>query len=162
MITNCVVAPSYALRQPRTMLTTDELLARLEQKKIRNVDIARALGLPDSRVPEIRKKTRKLSLDEGARLAQVFALEQTPPASSLPPSIARLVVRYIATELRAAQDEARLEEIAEDVRAFSAFVADPNIRSSVAAAETFFQAMRLRRPRPEEEARSGTDPARAD
>jgi hypothetical protein len=144
------------------MLTTDELLARLEQKKIRNIDIARALGLPDSRVPEIRTKRRRLTLDEGAKLAQAFALEQTPPAHPIPPSIARLVVRYIATELRADQDEAKLEEIAEDVRAFSAFVADPNIRSSIQAAETFFQAMRLRRLQPEEAAPPGTDPARAD
>jgi hypothetical protein len=151
----------YALRQPEAVLTTDELLARLEQKKIRNVDIARALGLPDSRVPEIRTKRRKLTLDEGAKLVRAFALEQTPPATALPPSIARLVVRYIATELRAAEDEAKLEEIAEDVRAFSAFVADPSVRSSIQAAETFFQAMRLRRPHSEEEARSGSDPARA-
>jgi hypothetical protein len=45
--------------QRRNVLDTDELLARLEARGIRNVDIAKVLGLPDSRVPEIKRKERR-------------------------------------------------------------------------------------------------------
>lgn len=72
--TNSVVAPSYALRESTGVLDTDQLLARLDEKKVRNVDIAKALGLPDSRVPEIKKKERRLTLDEGAKLVRAFGL----------------------------------------------------------------------------------------
>jgi hypothetical protein len=140
------------------MLDTDQLLARLDEKKIRNVDIARALGLPDSRVPEIKRKDRKLTLDEGAKLVRAFELEPCRLAPPLPPSIVRLLVRHIALELEAPASEDRIEEIAGAVRAFSEFVSDPKHRSSVEAAEAFFQAMRLMRRLPEEEARQESDP----
>ena len=158
VITNCGVAPSYGLRQSGRVLNSTQLLARLEEKKVRNVDIARALGLPDSRIPEIKRKQRKLTLDEGARLVEAFGLEPSQLQVPLPHSIVRLVVRYIALELAAQPSEARIEEIATVVRAFSEFVSDPKHRSSVEAAEAFFEAMRLMRPPPAEEARQETDP----
>jgi hypothetical protein len=74
----------------------------------------------------------------------------------------RLLVRYIALELEAPASEDRLEAIAGAVRAFSEFVTDPKHRSSVEGAEAFFAAMRLMRPRPEEEAPQGSDPGLAD
>lgn len=140
------------------MLDTDQLLAMIEERGIRNVDIARALGLPDSRVPEIKQKKRALKLDEGVKLARAFGLEPNRPVAPLPPAVSRLVVRYIAQELGMSPDDRHLEELSADLRAFSEFVADPKVRRSLDAAESFFQAMRLRRPAAEREAERESDP----
>jgi hypothetical protein len=157
------VARPYALRHAFRMLDTDELLARLDEKKVRNIDIARALGLPDSRVPEIRRKERALKLDEGAKLVRAFELEPSPTGVSLQPAMIRLAIQYIALELGVPPEanQSQIEELTEDLRAFSEFVSDPKVRRSVDAAEGFFQAMRRRRPAASEEARPGTDPAPA-
>lgn len=162
--TERVVARPYVLRHSNRMLDTDELLARLDQKKIRNIDIARALGLPDSRVPEIRRKERALKLDEGAKLVRAFGLEPALTGVPLPPPILRLAIQYVALELGVPLEanQSQLEELTEDLRAFSEFAVDPNVRRSVDAAEGFFQAMRRRRPVPSEEAQPGTDPAPAE
>jgi sugar phosphate isomerase/epimerase len=151
------VAPRYDSAQRAGVLDTDELLHRLEDRGIRNVDIARVLGLPDSRIPEIRDKRRAIKLDEGAKLTRAFGLEPVHKADPLPASVVRLLVRYMAAELRADTTEEHLADLAEDVRAFAEFVADPKVRSSVEAAEAFFQAMRLRRPKAEAEGRSEND-----
>lgn len=156
--TNFVIEDRYVSVQLVGVLDTDELLSRLEARGVRNVDIARVLGLPDSRVPEIRTKRRALKLDEGAKLVRAFELEQDHRASPLQASVVRLLVQYIASELRADIDEPAIHELSEDVRAFAEFVADPKVRSSVEAAETFFRAMRLRRPESASKGRSETDP----
>ena len=145
------------------MFDTDELLARLKAKGVKNVEIARALDLPDSRVPEIKDKRRTLKLDEAVKLVRAFGLEQDQAALPLPPQVIRLLVRYVAMQIGAPleQDDPRLEELTADLRAFSAFVADPKVRRSIEAAEGFFEAMRLRRPIAEPEARQGTDPQNA-
>jgi hypothetical protein len=144
------------------MLDTDALLEKLDEKKIRNIDIARVLGLPDSRVPEIKQRTRALKLDEAARLVQAFELEPDRGATPLPPSVLRLVVQYVA--VRMGVPEGRIhglsDEVTEDLRAFSEFVSDPKVRRSIEAAEGFFRAMLLRRPDAESEAQPGTDPER--
>jgi hypothetical protein len=140
------------------MLDTDELLARLEEKRIRNIDIAKVLGLPDSRVPEIRRKDRALKLDEGAKLVRAFGLEPSQVVAPLPPPILRLVIQYVALELGATANPSQVEELTEDLRAFAEFVTDPKVRRSLDAADGFFQAMRRRRPSAAEEARPGTDP----
>ena len=141
------------------MLDTDELLARLEERGIRNVDIAKTLGLPDSRVPEIKRKERALKLDEAAKLVRAFELEQDRSASPLPDPVLRLVVQYVAVALGAQPERvrARLEELTEDLRAFSEFVSDPKVRRSIEMSEGFLRAMALRRPKPVSEAAPGTD-----
>jgi cytochrome P450 len=143
------------------MLDTDELLARLEERGIRNVDIARTLGLPDSRVPEIKRKERALKLDEGAKLVRAFGLEQEPRATPIPPQMIQLSVRYVAAMLGVPRErlEAQMGELTATLRAFSEFVSDPKVRRSIESAEGFFQAMLLR-PRAESEAPPGTDPER--
>jgi hypothetical protein len=144
--TKWVVALPYALRQPNRVLDTDELLARLKEKGIRNIDIANALGLPDSRIPEIKRKDRKLTLDEGAKLVRAFGLEPSPAeVAPLPAPVLRLVVRYLAEELGSRSPESALEELTADVRAFAEYVSDPKRRRSLDAAEAFFQALRFRR-----------------
>lgn len=164
-ITGCVIYPPRGLRQSNSVLNTVELLARLDERGIRNVDVAHAINVSPSRVTEIKKGERAIKLDEAFKLVEAFDLEspQGQPAHPLPAAVARLVVRYIALETGSplARSEADLEELAEDVRAFVEFVADPKVRDSVEAAEAFFQAMRLRRPRPALASPPGSDPEHA-
>lgn len=162
MFTNSGVLTRSAFRHPKYVLDTDGLLALLEERGVRNVEIAKALGLPDSRVPEIKRKERALKLDEAVKLVRAFELEQALQAPPLPPAVTRLIVRYIAQELGISPDDNRLEELAEDLRAFSEFVADPKVRRSLDAAGSFFQAMRLRRPAHVREVRPKSDPRHAE
>jgi hypothetical protein len=159
-MTNSVVYRPYDSFHVRPVMDTDELLARLKEKGVRNVDMARALNLPESRIPEIKDKRRALKLDEAAKLARAFALEPTQEASPLPIPILRLVVQYVGLAFGARLEgrERLIAELTEDLRAFSSFASDPKVRSSIEAAETFFQAMRLRRPAAEEEDLQGSDP----
>ena len=156
----CVIYPESCMGQRSRVLTTRELLERLEQRGIKNHQVAKALGVSPSRVTEMRKGERAIKLDEAAKLVAEFQLEeqQTQRVSPLPAPTARLVVAYVAAELGLeAVNPLQVQEIAEDVRAFAEFVSDPAVRESLSAAETFFQAMRLRRPRLEPAAPPGTD-----
>lgn len=159
-ITKWVVEKSYGFPQSEAMFDTEELLARLDQKKIKNIDMARALGLPDSRIPEIKRRERALKLDEAVKLVRAFGLEQDQAAPPIPAPVLRLLVRYIASELSVPLEgnEARLEELTADVRAFGEFVVDPKVRRSVDAAEGFFRAMHLRRPKVAAEDPQGNGP----
>lgn len=150
-MTNSVVYHLADLRHPIRVMDTDELLARLKAKGIKNVEIARALGLPESRIPEIKKKTRAVKLDEAATLVRAFRLEQTPEAEPLPESVLRLLVRHVARRLDAPVADALLLDLAKDLRAFSVFAANPKVRGSVEAAEGFFQALQLRPEAPSED-----------
>lgn len=163
MITNCVVDAVISLRQARPMLDTDALLQGLRAKNPKNVDVARVLGLPDSRIPEIYRKDRKLSLDEGAKLVQAFELEPDRGASPLPAAILRLVVQYVALKLGAPLEanRGRVDELTEDLRAFSEFVSDPKVRRSIEAAEGYFHALLRPRPGAGPEAQPETDPEQA-
>lgn len=149
-----VIYPPERIPQARAMLTTQELLARLRDKRVKNADIARALNVTPSRVTEMYDGRRALKLDEAVRLVTAFELEQAPsPAGSLLPApIARLAVEHIARELRAPlqRNQRKLDDLAEDLRAFAEFVTDPKVRESIDLATAFFQAMSLRRRAPEE------------
>jgi hypothetical protein len=140
------------------MMNTDEILEALNKKGIRNIEIANALGLPDSRVPEIKSKRRALKLDEAVKLVQAFGLEQGRLLVPLPTSVYRLVVRYLADELGASLPESQIADLTKDVQAFAAFAADPKVRQSLDAAEGFFRALRLRRRESEPSSPQGTDP----
>lgn len=160
-IADCVIYPPSFSVQPNVMLTTRELLATIEQRGIKNHEIATALDVSPSRVTEMRKGTRAIKLDEAAKLVSVFALEeplQAPRVSALPAPIARLIVLYVAAELGVAESNPhQVEALAEDVRAFAEFVTDPKVRGSIDAADVFFQAMRIRRQALQEAALQGTD-----
>jgi hypothetical protein len=147
IVTECVISRIYGLRQGFGVLTTVELLARLEDKGVKNADIARALNVTPSRITEMKKGERAIKLDEAAKLVSQFDLESPPSqrVSPLPAPVSRLIVRYIAEELECRVTEDRLQDISEDVRAFAEFVSDPTARGSIEMAEMFFQAMRLRR-----------------
>jgi hypothetical protein len=166
--TNCVLAASYECRHPAAVLTKKELLTELEARaKARKgtyTEIGHILGVPSSRVSEIFNAIRdggatqrELAYDEGVKLIAAFGLEQNPAASPLPASILRLAIRHVAQALRVQAPEAQIAELAEDLRAFSEFASDPKHRQSIDAAEGFFQALQIRRPRPEEEAPQRSD-----
>lgn len=155
--TNCVVEAGYDSIKSEAVFDTDELLSRLEQRGVRNIEIAKVLGLPDSRVPEIRRKARALKLDEAAKLVRAFGLEQDQEAQPLPLPILRLAVAHISRRLGVALREEQVADLAEDLRAFSVFAANPKVRGSIEAAEGFFQALQIRRPEPEEAAPRGND-----
>lgn len=145
------------ISQRKKVLDTDELLARLKARGVKNVEIAKALGLPDSRVPEIKRKERALKLDEAVKLVRAFGLEQDFRAAPLPLSAMRLAVRYVAAELGVRPSNHQLEDLSADVRAFFELVADPSVQWTPEAAEMFFRAIRFRRPKHPEEAPPGND-----
>lgn len=125
------------------VLDTEQLLNRLKEVGARNVDMARVLGLPDSRIAEIKGKRRALKLDEAAKLVRHYKLDE--PANPLTTPVARLIVQHLARSLGNDVADSELEELAEDLRAFSAFASDPRVRSSSEAAETFFRSLEIRR-----------------
>lgn len=124
------------------MLNTKELLARLEAINARNVDMARVLGLPDSRIAEIRKGRRALKLDEAAKLVAHYRLDESGISPvSLP--VARLVVRHLANSLHVDISDTQVGELAADLRAFSSFASDPRVRESLESAQSFLQGLQL-------------------
>lgn len=147
------------MRHSSGMFTTAKLLDELRRRGIRNGDVARALDVHPSRVTEIYKGERVVKLDEAAKIVEAFGLEspvvQKVPA--LPGPVARLIVLYLAEELKVRPSPHRVAELSADIRAFAEFVADPKVRQSVESAEAFFQAMRLRRPEIETEDPQGSD-----
>jgi transcriptional regulator with XRE-family HTH domain len=160
-IPGCVIYAPETMRVSGRVLTTDQLLARLRERKIKNADIARTLGITPSRVTEIFNGDRRVLLDEAVKLAQAYGLEPEPKATPLPPQMIRLSVLYVAAVLGVPLErtEERMADILATLRAFSEFVADPKVRRSVESAEGFFQAMLLR-PQAAPEAQSESDPER--
>ncbi len=161
LFADCVIYLLMECGQTAHMLDTAALLAKIDARGISNSDVARALKVSPSRITELRKGERALKLDEAVKLVQAFGLEPAQQAAPLPASILRLLVRYIAERLGAHLEADQLGELTEDLRAFAVFVADPKIRENLAAADVFFQTLRLRRPAPSEEAPSESDPDRA-
>lgn len=148
LVSDCVIYAPDCFGHSGFVLRTAELLQLLTDRGVQNKDIAKAINVSPSRVTELFKGDRALKLDEAVSLIEQFDLEQ-PPSPKVPPlpgPISRLVVLYVAEELGAEADQHLVEELAEDVRAFAEYVADPKVRDSIDAAQAFFQAMRLRRP----------------
>lgn len=148
-LTKRVVASPAAIEQAMRVLNTSQLLARLKELGARNVDMAKVLGLPDSRIPEIFAGKRALKLEEAVKLVEAYRLEDdSQPITPLTTPVARLVVLHVARLVGAEPDSATVSELAEDLRAFATFVADPQVRDSVQAADGFFQSLRIRRKVP--------------
>ncbi len=161
LFAECVIYLWRDCGQTVNMLDTAALLARIDARGISNSDVARALRVSPSRITELRKGERALKLDEAVKLVEAFGLEPAQQAAPLPLAVVRLLVRYIAERLGAQMENDQLAELTADIRAFAAFVADPKVRENLTAAETFFQAMRLRRPASLEEAPPENDPGHA-
>lgn len=152
-------ASGCGIRQNDDVLDTQELIARLEARGVKNREVARVLGINDSRVTEIKKGQRSVKLDEAAKLVKEFRLDEGPKLVPLPPAIWRLVGHHIVATLGLSleQDDPRLTELLADLEAFSRFVSDPQVRESIEAAEGFFRAMQLR-PGAAVRGRSENDP----
>lgn len=137
-------------------LSAADIIARLntlkKEERVRPVDIARTLGIPDSRIPAILNdaKGKNLKYDVGRKLIKEYKLEETseiPPLSHAVVSVlADHVLRKLGLSL--APDDPKLRELVMDFEVFARFVADPEVRSSVEAAEGFLRALRLRQPSP--------------
>lgn len=160
-----VIYGASRLRQTASVWTTKQLLTKLDERGIKNADVARVLDVSPSRITELRKGEWKLSLDHAAKIVEHFGLvsEPAPRVPPLPAPVSRLIVQYIADELGVSLEQRaeQLQELSQDVRAFSEFVSDRANRESVEAAEYFFQAMRLRRPANDVEDPQQNDPAEA-
>lgn len=161
-ISHSVVADDYFRVHSGRVITREQLLQRLnalvDGKKIKNVDIAKALDLPDSRIPALLRGERRIYFDEATRLVEAFGLEPALPERLLPASVLRLGVRHVALKLDAPLNEPVLEDLAEDLRAFFEFASGPTGRPTVEAAEVFFRALQIRRREPQEGAPQESDP----
>ena len=134
-----------------SVLNSTQLLARLSEADIKNVEIARALGIPESRVSEMRSGKRRIKLDEAVKLVDTFDLEDEARANQITPlttPIARLLVLHVAQSLRTELPEETVADLAADLRAFALFASDPQVRDSLQAADGFLQALRIRRKVP--------------
>jgi len=128
------------------MLSSEELLALMERRKIRRADIARALNVDPARVTEMYKGERRIRLDEAARLVEAFGLDATETTlSPLSVPIARLLVLYASRRIGRplAPDDPLVEDLALDFQAFSEFALDSEVRDSAEAIQGFFQALEL-------------------
>jgi hypothetical protein len=67
------------------MMNTQDVLQQLKDRGVRTVDMARVLGLRETRVSEIRFGKRRLLFDEGVALIRGFGLviEEEPTAECL-------------------------------------------------------------------------------
>lgn len=106
------------------MFDTKGLLLALRSRGVSNAEIARAVGLPDSRIAEIFGGRRQVKLDEAKRLVDAFSLEE--PVSAAEPisdDVARLLVLHIAARAGASLDpaDALVQELAADLTAFARF-----------------------------------------
>jgi hypothetical protein len=130
------------------MMTGEQILARLEDARVRKSDIAKTLGLPDSRVAEMYGGRRLLKLDEAVKLVETYQLEETrDEITPLPLPIARLLVLHVAQAVghKLSAEDPLVSELAADLRAFALFAADRRVRDSVQAAEGFLRGMQTRR-----------------
>jgi hypothetical protein len=144
-------------RNSATMLSGDQILARLKDARVRKSDIARALGLPSSRVAEMYGGRRQMKLDEAVTLVEQFQLEEASSGiTPLTTPIARLLVQHVALAVGAPLDaeDPRVSELAADLRAFSEFASDRRVRDSIQAADGFLHGIRLRRTGAEASQRS--------
>lgn len=150
-----VIYPLCAYAPQEGMMRTPELLRKLTERKVTKSAIARAIGVSNSRVTELYKGGRKLSLDEAATLAERFDLEreQIPKVPPLPPAVYEAIVLYVAAEIGADPSAQLVQELGQDVRAFAQYVRDPAVADRIDLANQFFEMMRLRRPDPAEEGR---------
>ena len=158
-IANCVIDRQRDSIHPLRVLDSKQLLDRLHAQGVKNADIARTLKIDPARVTEMKKGQRRLLLDEAVKLVGAFGLEPDGPAGPLHPAIPRLIARHIARSLGLDKeaDDPRMLELVADLQAFSRFVADPQVRESLDAAENFFRAMDARRPPSETKGRKQID-----
>lgn len=147
-ITVSVIDGYAAARNASSMLGTRELLDEMAGRGISRADIARVLRLAPPRVTEMYKGERKVSLDEGKRLVEHYGLDDSGDVVPLSEPVSRLLVLHVAQALKASLSPAdqRLEELAQDLRAFSRFAADHQEELSTDAASGFLRGRQSDQP----------------
>lgn len=146
-ITTLVIDGFAATRHPTVMLGTRELLERLDARKIVRAEIARVINVAPARVTEMFKGARAIKLDEAKRLVEHYGLDEDDPITALSEPVSRLLVLHVARALKAhvSPEDQRVEELAQDLRAFSRFASDRQDEVSSDMASGF---LRGRQPEP--------------
>lgn len=103
------------------MFGTDELLSAIEARGISQVEMARVLRLPSSRISEMYAGKRQVKLDEAKKLVDAFGLEDQPAIPPISEQTARILILHVANQLGAAMPDELLQELALDFQAFSRF-----------------------------------------
>jgi transcriptional regulator with XRE-family HTH domain len=118
-----VVDAAQNYPQALGMFDTKGLLAALERKGISKADMARALNLPSPRITEMYSGKRRVLLDEAKRLVDAFRLDQSDQIEPISEGVARLLALHIANRLGKplSSDDPLVQELAEDLQAFSNF-----------------------------------------
>jgi len=129
------------------MLGTQELLERLDARKIVRAEIARVINVAPARVTEMFKGARAIKLDEAKCLVEHYGLDDNDPITALSEPVSRLLVLHVARALKAqiAPEDQRVEVLAQDLRAFSRFASDRQDELSPDMATGF---LRGRQPEP--------------
>jgi hypothetical protein len=100
---------------------TDELLGAIEARGISQVEMARVLRLPSSRISEMYAGKRQVKLDEAKKLVEAFGLDDQPSTPPISEQTARILILHVANRLAAAVTDELLQELALDFQAFSRF-----------------------------------------
>lgn len=127
------------------MLGTTELLQILKERGVSQAKIAKALGVAPPRISEMYKGDRRLLLDEAKKLVEAFGIDDRGDISPVSEPVARLLALHAARKLsvRLAPDDPLVADLARDLRVFSEFAADPQVRGNEDAVAGFFRALEL-------------------
>lgn len=151
------------------VLTTLEIIERLEAKGVTNAEIARLLKIAPSRVKGIkdlargnvqvnhtgkpRGESRNLRHEEAVKLVHHYGIEDVPrlPPSPLTIRAARVFVGWLARQMGAELSDELLATLAGDLAGYVAFAALPEHRDAIRDLENNLQAAELRRLAQEED-----------
>ena len=152
--TKYIVAPTRRWWQATRMLRQSDILAELIVRGITQGEIADALGIARPNANKLFKpaaktgKTRTLTYDEGVMLIERFGLDRPEPAPVEPMAVpvARLAVQYVAQQLgvKIDPDDERVEDLAQDIRAYSEFVASAQVGENRDKAQGWLDGRRSR------------------
>ena len=151
---NLVVASHRSRWHARTMLRQADILTELAARGIKQGEIADALGITRPNANKLFKpaaktgKTRSLTFDEGVTLIERFGLDKPDdsPVEAMGVRAARLVVQYVAQQLgvKIDPDDGRVEDLAQDIRAYSEFVATAHVGDNQDRAQGWLDGRRSR------------------
>ena len=142
-------------RHQAWVLSAQDILDRLKAAGITHERIARVLGVSTPNATRLYNpdpktgKCRKLGYDEGVSLVVEFGLEDSHDETPIEPMavpVARLAVQYVAQQLGAKidPDDERVEDLAQDIRAYSEFVAAAQIGDNQERAQGWLDGRRSR------------------
>ena len=86
-------------------MTSAEVLAALDDRKVKSTDVGKILGLDISAVSRLRSGTRRLQFDEGVTLIEHFGLDgsepqPTPVRESIGGKLDRIIALLESTQSR--------------------------------------------------------------